>query len=82
MQKRKEEDEEKKTLDTLIYPVVLIGTKLPLVSVVEALTLGYCFLLIQTLSGHPLTCHKGLATKAHTKFPSHLDAIFAKEFLH
>ena len=82
MQKRKEEDEEKKTLDTLIYLVALIGTNLPLVIVVEALTLGYCFLLIQTLSGHPLTCHKGLATKAHTKFPSHLDAIFAKEFLH
>jgi hypothetical protein len=38
MQKRKAEDERKQTLDAGIYPMVSVGTKPPLVHIVEALT--------------------------------------------
>jgi hypothetical protein len=40
MWKRKGGDERKQTLDARIYPVVSVGTKPPLVHVVEAVTMN------------------------------------------
>ena len=44
-------DEQKQTLDTKIYLVVSLGTKPPLVHVVEALYREYYFLVTKSLSG-------------------------------
>jgi hypothetical protein len=38
MRKHKEKDERKQSLNMMIYPVVSVGTKPPLVHIVEALT--------------------------------------------
>jgi hypothetical protein len=43
MRKRKEENEGKQTLDTMIYPIVSIGNKPPLVHIVKALTESIIF---------------------------------------
>ena len=56
-----------------IYPVVSVGTKPPLVHVVEALNQEYHFPVTKSLSGTPW-----LATKAHFKFP----AVFTLTWLH
>jgi len=53
-------DERKQTLDTKIYPVVLVGTKPPLVYVVEALYGEYCFSATKSLLWLFLTRHQGL----------------------
>src|SRR5688572_20835490 len=82
MWKRKRGDEGKQTLDMKIYPVVSVGTKPPLVHVVEALAQEYYFPITKSLPGHPLTYHKGSATKVHAKFPDHLDVVSTKELLH
>jgi len=65
----------------MIYPVVSVGTKLPLIHVVEALTQEYCFPITKSLPRCPLTCHKVSTTKAHAKFLVHLDVISTKELL-
>jgi hypothetical protein len=67
----------------MIYPVVSVGTKPPLVHVVEALTQEYLFPVTKPLQEHHLTCHKGSPWR---HLPSsalgHLDAASTKEFLH
>jgi hypothetical protein len=73
-----EGDEGRQTLDTKIYPVVSVDTRPPLVHVVEALK-EYCFLVTKFFPELFLTCHKGLATEAHTKSLGHLDAAFTME---
>jgi hypothetical protein len=78
MQKHKGGDERNQTLDARIYPVVSVGTKPPLVYVVEALTKGIAS-QSPSLPGLLLTCHKGSATKAHAKSPGYLDATFTTE---
>jgi hypothetical protein len=54
--------ERKQTLDTRFYPVVSVGTKPPLVHVVEALTQEYCFLVTESLPRAPLDSSQSLAT--------------------
>lgn len=82
MRKRKGGDEGKQTLDTMIYHVVLVGTKPLLVHVVKTLTQEYCFPVTKSILGHSLICHKGSTTKAHVKFPNHLDAVSTKKLFH
>jgi len=54
----------------------------PLIHVVEALTKSTSR-LPSFFRGHPLICHKGLATEAYAKFPLvTLMPLFTKEFFH
>jgi hypothetical protein len=53
-------DERKQTLDTRFIPWV--GTKPPLVQVVEALTQEYCFPVTKSLPRAPLDLPQRLAT--------------------
>jgi len=53
MRKRKGGDEGKKNLDTWMYPVVSVGTKPPLIHVVEALNQEYCFSATKSLPKQP-----------------------------
>ena len=46
-------DEGKQTLNTRMYPVVSVGTKPPLVHVVEALNQEYCFSATKSLLETP-----------------------------
>jgi hypothetical protein len=55
-------DEKKQTLDTAIYLVVSVGTKSPLVHVVEELTQEYCFPVTKSLPTAPLDSPQRLAT--------------------
>jgi hypothetical protein len=59
MRKRKR-DERKQTLH-VIYPVVSVGTKSPLVHVVKALTQEYCFLV--TMGVFDMPALEGLASE-------------------
>jgi hypothetical protein len=54
-------DERKQTLDTRFIPVS-VGTKSPLVHVVEALTQEYCFPVTKYLPRAPLNSPQRLAT--------------------
>jgi hypothetical protein len=74
-------DERKQTLDMKIYPVVSIGTRLPLVHVVEARTKSIASwppsLFRDFLDSPPRLSHQN-----SRQVPGHLDAISTKEFLH
>jgi hypothetical protein len=79
MRKRKGKDEGKQTLNTIIYYVVSLGTKPPLIHIVEALAKIIAFQspslfrasswLATKVRPLRLTCYKGSATKAHAKSP-------------
>jgi hypothetical protein len=62
----------------VIYPVVSVGTKPPLVHVVETLTQEYCFLVTKYLPRAPLDS----SLRHSPSSIGHLDAASTKELLH
>jgi hypothetical protein len=81
MRKRKEGWEEANSWHA-IYPVVSVGTKRPLVHIVEALTQEYCFLVTKSLPRAPLDSPQSLALRHSPSSLGHLDAASTKELLH
>jgi hypothetical protein len=82
MRKRKERLEEANSWHT-IYLVVSVGTKPPLVHIVEAITQEYCFPITKSLPRAPLDSPQRLAIKALSSSSlSHLDVASTKELLH
>ena len=77
MRKRKEGWEEANSWHA-IYPVVSVGTKPPLVHVVEALTQEYCFPVTKSLPRAPLDSPLRYSPSSL----GHLDAASTKELLH
>jgi hypothetical protein len=65
----------------MIYLVVSVGTKPPLVHVVEALTQEYCFPITKSLPRAPLDS-PGLPLRHLLSSLGHLDAASTKELLH
>jgi hypothetical protein len=81
MWKRKEGWEEVNSWHAICL-VVSVGTKSPLVHIVEALTQGYCFPVTKSLQEHHLTRHKCLPLRHSPSSFDHLDAASTKELLH
>jgi hypothetical protein len=77
MRKRKEGWEEANSWHT-IYLVILVGTKPPLVHVVEVLTQEYYFPATKSLPRAPLDS----PLRHSPSLLGHLDAAFTKELLH
>jgi hypothetical protein len=80
MRNRKEGWEEANSWHA-IYPVVSVGTKPPLVHIVEA----HKSIASQSPSlsqDHYLTCHKGSPRRHLSSFLDHLDVVSTKELLH
>jgi hypothetical protein len=81
MRKRKEGWEEANSWHA-IYLVVSVGTKPPLVHVVQALTQEYYFPVTKFSQEHHLTWHKGSPIRHSPSSLGHLDAASTKELLH
>jgi hypothetical protein len=79
MQKSKERLEETNSWH-VIYPMVSVGSKPPLVNVVEALTQEYCFPVTKSQE-HPLIRHKGSPLRHSPSSLGHHDAASTKELL-
>jgi hypothetical protein len=65
----------------VIYLVILVGTKLPLVHVVETLHTRV-LLLGNQVSPKSFTCHKGSSWRHSSSSIGHLDTACTKELLH